>query len=82
MQAQHPSERSLNFQGMTDEENQGSYVIQFNGDREYVMTLDVELHLYQNLGWEHFMLDTKEGRVRAMKGRKWPVLHILEPKEV
>ncbi|CAK9080955.1 unnamed protein product, partial [Durusdinium trenchii] len=33
--------------------------------------LDVELHLYRNLGWEHFMLDTQEGRGRAVKGKKW-----------
>ena len=43
--------------------------------------LDVELHLYRNLGWEHFMLDTQEGRGRAVKGKKWQGLHIPEPKE-
>ena len=82
MQARPPSERFQSSQGMNDEENLGSYLIQFNGHREYVMILDVELHLYQNLGWEHFRLDTEEGRGRALKGRKWQGLHILEPKEV
>ena len=55
---------------MNDEEDLESHLIQFNGNREYVMTPDVELHLYWNLGWEHFRLDTKEGRGRALKGRK------------
>ena len=70
MQARPPSERFQSFQELNDEENLGSYLIQFNGTREYVMTLDVELHPYRNLGWEHFRLDTKEGRGRALKGRK------------
>ena len=66
-----PSERSQSSQGMNDEGNLGDYMIQFNGILEYVMIPDVVLHLYRNLGWEHFKLDTKEGRGRAMKGRKW-----------
>ena len=73
VQARPPSERFRSFQELSDEENLGSYLIQFNGNREYVMTSDVELHPYRNLGLEHFRLDTKEG--------KWQGLHTPEPKE-